>query len=81
MAAANAFVARSRYRRPQTLRATQGRSAPLRYGASPGARSRSTGCLRKPGAAAGETAVLFRNNESALPLVDLCGAAGCALPL
>ena len=53
VAAANAFVARSRYRRPKPCGRPRGRSAPLRYGTSPGARSRSTGCLRKPGAAAG----------------------------
>lgn len=53
VAAANAFVARSRYRRPKPCGRPRGRSAPLIYGASPGARSRSTGCLRKPGAAAG----------------------------
>ena len=75
VAAANAFVARNRYRRPKTLRATQGAQGPIEIRPITRREEQIT-YLFEQARKGGETAVLFRNNESALPLVDLCERNG-----
>ena len=72
VAAANAFVARSRYRRPKTLRATQGAQCPIEIRHITRREEQIDWLFEEARRGGGETAVLFRNNESALPLVDLC---------
>lgn len=74
--AANRFVTRNRYRRPKTIRPTQGPGDPLqivevhrRADQLPFLFETAQGCES-------ETAVLFRNNESALPIIDLCERQG-----
>ena len=76
VAAANAFVARSRYRRPKTLRATQGAQCPLEIRHITRREEQINWLFEEARRGGGETAVLFRNNESALPLVDLCERRG-----
>ena len=76
VAAANAFVARSRYRRPKTLRATQGAQCPLEIRRITRREEQINWLFEEARRGGGETAVLFRNNESALPLVDLCERRG-----
>lgn len=69
--AANHFVARNRYRRPKVLRATCGPRGPLEV--VPIARREDQVRWLFDQVQAGQRlAVLFRNNESALPLIDLC---------
>lgn len=76
VAAANAFVARSRYRRPKTLRATQGAQCPIEIRHITRREEQINWLFEEARRGSGETAVLFRNNESALPLVDLCERRG-----
>lgn len=76
VAAANAFVARSRYRRPKTLRATQGAQCPIEIRRITRREEQIDWLFKEARRGGGETAVLFRNNESALPLVDLCERRG-----
>ena len=76
VAAANAFVARSRYRRPKTLRATQGAQCPIEIRRITRREEQINWLFEEARRGGGETAVLFRNNESALPLVDLCERHG-----
>ena len=76
VAAANAFVARSRYRRPKTLRATQGAQCPIEIRHITRREEQIDWLFEEARRDGGETAVLFRNNESALPLVDLCERRG-----
>lgn len=76
VAAANAFVARSRYRRPKTLRATQGAQCPIEIRRITRREEQIDWLFEEARRGGGETAVLFRNNESALPLVDLCERRG-----
>lgn len=76
VAAANAFVARSRYRRPKTLRATQGAQCPIEIRRITRREEQIDWLFEEARRGSGETAVLFRNNESALPLVDLCERRG-----
>ena len=76
VAAANAFVARSRYRRPKTLRATQGAQCPIEIRHITRREEQIVWLFEEARGGGGETAVLFRNNESALPLVDLCERRG-----
>lgn len=76
VAAANAFVARSRYRRPKTLRATQGAQCPIEVRHITRREEQINWLFEEARRGGRETAVLFRNNESALPLVDLCERRG-----
>ena len=76
LAAANHFVVRNRYRRPKTITPTQGKGEPLqivsvlrRADQLPFLFETAQNCVT-------ETAVLFRNHESALPLIDLCERCG-----
>ena len=69
--AANHFVARNRYRRPKVMRPTCGAQGPLEV-VRIHRREEQIDWLADR-VRQGETlAVLFRNNESALPLIDLC---------
>ena len=76
VSAANAFVSRSRYRRPKTLRATQGTQCPIEIRHITRREEQINWLFEEARRGGGETAVLFRNNESALPLVDLCERQG-----
>ena len=69
VAAANAFVARSRYRRPKTLRATQGAQCPIEIRRITRREEQIDWLFEEARRGGGETAVLFRNNESALPQI------------
>lgn len=77
VAAANHFVARSRYRRPKVLRAAHGAEGPVEVVRLP-RREDQFPWLFEQARRHGPLAVLFRNNESALPLVDLCERRGLA---
>ncbi|UWP69363.1 ATP-dependent helicase [Subdoligranulum variabile] len=69
--AANHFVARNRYRRPKVMRATCGDQGPLEIVKITKREEQFTWLFER--VRRGEKlAVLFRNNESALPLIDLC---------
>ena len=74
--AANHFVARSRYRRPKVLRADHGPEGPLEVVKIARREDQFTWLFRQAQQGGGPLAVLFRNNESALPLVDLCERHG-----
>ena len=76
VAAANAFVSRNRYRRPKTLRPTQGSQGPIEIRPITRREEQITWLFEQAETCRTETAVLFRNNESALPLVDLCERSG-----
>ncbi len=69
--AANHFVARNRYRRPKVMEATCGSRGPLEIVPIRRREDQVTWLFDR--VQRGEKlAVLFRNNESALPLIDLC---------
>ena len=74
--AANRFVARNRYRRPKTIAPTQGPGAPLQIVTVPRRADQLPFLFETAQHCDTGTAVLFRNNESALPLVDLCERRG-----
>ena len=69
--AANRFVARNRYRRPKVMRATCGDQGPLEI-VKIARREDQFSWLFERVRRGEKLAVLFRNNESALPLIDLC---------
>ena len=69
--AANRFVARNRYRRPKVMRATCGDQGPLEI-VKIAKREDQFSWLFERVRRGEKLAVLFRNNESALPLIDLC---------
>ncbi|HIZ42942.1 MAG TPA: ATP-dependent helicase [Candidatus Gemmiger excrementigallinarum] len=69
--AANHFVAHNRYRRPKVMQATCGDQGPLQIVPIRQREDQFTWLFDR--VQQGERlAVLFRNNESALPLIDLC---------
>lgn len=73
--AANRFVARNRYRRPKVLHAVQGALGPVQV--VPLHRREEQVPWLVEAVHRGEVlTVLFRNNESALPLIDLCEREG-----
>ena len=74
--AANHFVARSRYRRPKTIRPTRGAGAPVHIVRVARREDQTRHLFDIAKTCRSETAVLFRNHESALPLIDLCERAG-----
>ena len=69
--AANRFVARNRYRRPKKMRPTCGDQGPLEV-VRIARREDQVDWLSQRVQAGERLTVLFRNNESALPLIDLC---------
>ena len=73
--AANRFVARNRYRRPKKMRPTCGDQGPLEV-VRIARREDQVDWLSQRVQAGERLTVLFRNNESALPLIDLCERSG-----
>lgn len=69
--AANHFVARNRYRRPKVLQATCGACGPVEV-VRIRRREEQVDWLFDQVAQGRALTVLFRNNESALPLIDRC---------
>ena len=69
--AANHFVARNRYRRPKVMRPTCGSQGPLEI-VRIRRREKQIEWLFDRVRQGEPLTVLFRNNESALPLIDLC---------
>lgn len=74
--AANRFVARNRYRRPKTIAPTQGPGAPLQIVTAPRRADQLPFLFETAQHCDTGTAVLFRNHESALPIIDLCERRG-----
>ena len=74
--AANHFVARNRYRRPKTIRPTQGQGEPVKIVQVPRRVDQLPFLFETAQHCDVETAVLFRNHESALPIIDLCERRG-----
>ena len=74
--AANRFVARNRYRRPKTIAPTQGPGAPLQIVSVPRRADQLPFLFETAQHCDTGTAVLFRNHESALPIIDLCERRG-----
>lgn len=74
--AADRFAARSRYRRPKTMAAVRGPERPLEVVRTACREDQFTWLFRRVQQGGGPLTVLFRNNESALPLVDLCERHG-----
>lgn len=76
VAAADRFIQKNRSRRPKHMRATQGSGPDIRE-TSVYDRRRQYAYLRTVAErCTGETAVLYRDNDSALPLIDLLNRAG-----
>lgn len=76
LAAANRFVARNRYRRPKTIAPTQGAGEPIRVVEVRRRTDQLDFLFAEAQHCEVETAVLFRNHESALPIIDLCERRG-----
>lgn len=74
--AANRFVARNRYRRPKTIAPTLGPGAPLQIVTVPRRADQLPFLFETAQHCDTGTAVLFRNHESALPIIDLCERRG-----
>ena len=74
--AANRFVARNRYRRAKTIRPTQGAGEPIQVVKVPRRADQLPFLFEAAQHCDVETAVLFRNHESALPILDLCERRG-----
>ena len=74
--AANRFVARNRYRRPKTIQPTQGAGKPLQIVTVRRRADQLPFLFETAQNCETETAVLFRNHESALPIIDLCERRG-----
>ena len=74
--AANRFVSRNRYRRAKTIVPTQGPGEAVEILDVPSRAGQLPILLEAARRCEVETAVLFRNHESALPLLDLCEREG-----
>ena len=74
--AASRFVARNRFRRPKTIAPTQGPGAPLQIVTVPRRADQLPFLFETAQHCDTGTAVLFRNHESALPIIDLCERRG-----
>ena len=74
--AANRFVARNRYRRTKTIRPTQGAGEPIQVVKVPRRGDQLPFLFEAAQHCDVETVVLFRNHESALPILDLCERRG-----
>ena len=69
--AANLFVARNRFRREKTIRATRGSGDQVQRIFARNRAAQYKYLFEAARDCCGETAVLFRNNDSALPLIDM----------
>lgn len=70
VAAADRFVTRNRFRHEKTLRPTRGKTEPVRVIRALDRRAQFLYLFEVGRNCTKETAILFRNNDSALPLVD-----------
>ncbi|MBP5717624.1 MAG: ATP-dependent helicase, partial [Abditibacteriota bacterium] len=70
VAAANAFVSGNRFRREKTIRATQGSGEQVHIITAASRDTQYQYLFHTAQSCETETAVLYRNNDSALPLVD-----------
>lgn len=71
IASANDFVARNRFRHPKQIRGTQGSGTPVQIVELKTREDQYAYLLALAKQCDGETAVLYRNNDSAVPLIDL----------
>lgn len=71
IAAANAFVSRNRFRHPKTMQATHGCGRPIQLISTANRMAQYQYLFAVAQNCEGETAVLYRNNDSALPLIDM----------
>lgn len=69
--AANGFIARNTARRPKESKATQGSGSPIHIVRGTDRKTQLDYILEVAANSPQDTAVLFRNNDSAIPLVDL----------
>ncbi len=76
VAAANGFISRNQLRHPKQSRATQGSGCAIRLFRCQDRNTQYQFLLREAESGAADTAVLFRNSESALPLIDLLERRG-----
>lgn len=68
---ANSFIAQNVSRREKTIRPTQDSGVPVRLLQCKDRRTQYQLLVEMARSCEGETAILFRNNDSALPLIDL----------
>ena len=73
---ADAFIRRNQGRRPKTMRTENPQGAAIRKILLSDYSRQYTYLLKAAGDCAGSTAVLYRNNDSALPLIDLLEREG-----
>ena len=73
---ANAFIAGNRFRHPKTIRATQGSGEPVRVIPAARREAQYQHLFHVAQTCETETAALYRNNESALPLLDILERSG-----
>ncbi|MBQ9346103.1 MAG: ATP-dependent helicase, partial [Oscillibacter sp.] len=76
VAAANAFVSANRFRREKTIRATQGSGKQVRLVTASNREAQYQYLFHAAQTCQSETAALYRNNDSALPLIDLLERGG-----
>ncbi len=69
--AANRFITRNKARHPKESKATRGSICPIRTVRGTDRRTQLNYILEEAANCPQETAVLFRNNDSAIPLIDL----------
>lgn len=73
---ANAFVSRNRFRHPKTMVPTRGSGEPIQVIDAVDREAQYKYLFEVAKTCRSETAVLFRNNDSALPLIDLLDRQG-----
>ncbi len=78
VAAANAFVAENRFRHDKTIRATREGGEPVHIIETLDREAQYKYLFEVARGCTSETAILFRNNDSALPLIDLLDQQGIA---
>ncbi len=76
VAAANAFVSKNRFRHEKKIRSTRGSGGPVEIIESENREAQYKYLAEKAKSCKTETGVLFRNNDSALPLIDLLDQGG-----
>ena len=76
VAAANAFVSENRFRREKTIRATQGSGEQVRVVTASNREAQYQYLFHAAQTCQSETAALYRNNDSALLLIDLLERGG-----
>lgn len=74
--AANGFVSKNRFRHPKTTRPTQGSGIPVQFVAAANRSAQYHYLFEYAKTCSTETAILSRNNDSAVPLIDLFERSG-----